>query len=191
MKINIMNQKILGALFLLFIAFGLPACAKSKERRPKTIDIGKELLQADSTIISVLGEEIYDILSSPNQVNVYSIQPKKELSEDDYEVEPHFIRKSHIGNVSKRFQDVISYILITDTTNYGQDTTIAQTFYLPVVEIEYKKKKETVSVLISPNDNSWSIVKNSKRLLNNNYSNKEPINRLVKGLTNINSKKKK
>lgn len=169
----------------------LKACAQSIDKKPVAKNIGEQLLAPDSTIRVALGDETCCILFYPDKVNIYSLEGKSKVDEGDHETEPHYVRKAFIGNLDKKFMDVLGYILLSEKNNYSTDATLPQTFYLPVIEFEYSKNKKTASVVISPNDRSWSVVSGGKQLVNYNYRNPELINRLVSGLQNIKPVQKK
>lgn len=188
-----MGRTIIGTLCILFAGVGLMACAQSYPKKSPVKNIGATFLTSDSTIVAELGDSIVDVLLAPSKVNVYLLEPKGEPAAADHEVEPHFIRGQFVGSLDKKFVDVVNYILVTDPRNYLNDSTVVQTVYIPVVELEYVKKKNSVSVVISPNDGTWSVVKNKKCLINRNYKNRELINRLVtniQALANDNKKTK-
>lgn len=180
-----MMRAIVGVVGVLLSCVCLNACAQSIDTKPITRNIGKQLMVPDSIIITTLGNEICDILFTPDKVDVYTLEPKSEVVDGDYETEPHFIRKTYVGNIDKKFVDVIRFILLSNESCYTSDSIIAQTFYLPMIEFEYKKKKKSASVVISPNDGSWTVVSEGKRILNYNYKNPELIYKLVKGIQDI------
>lgn len=180
-----MSRLFLGIICIVLSGIGLTACAQGGDMKPLARNIGREFLQPDSAATAVLGESVAEVLLSPTGVDVYTLQPKSEVEKTDYETEPHFVRKDFVGNLDKKFVDVVNYVLITDERNYGNDSTIAQTFYLPVIELEYRKKKERVSVIISPNDRTWTVVSGGKRILHFNYRNEGLVNRLVNGFMGI------
>ncbi len=184
-----MIRTIIGVVGMLLSCMCFTACAQTIDKKPITKNISEQLMQPDSIINSTLGDEVSGILFSPQRVNVYILEPKSQVSDGDYETEPHFVRKTFVGNVDKKFVNVIRFVLLSNNNCYTTDTTIAQTFYLPVVELEYKKKKNSVSVLISPNDGTWTVVSKGKRILNYNYKNPELINSLVDGLQRISLQK--
>lgn len=180
-----MIRKLVGVVCVLLSCVGLKACAQPIDLKPISKNIGEQLVQPDSIINSNLGEDVCNILFSPDNVNVYILEPKSKVEDGDYETEPHFTRKTFVGSLDKKFVDVVGFILLSDSNCYAADSTIAQTFYLPVIEFEYKKKKKSASVIISPNDGTWTVVCDGKRKLNYNYKNPELINRLVAGIQNI------
>lgn len=180
-----MIRKLVGVVCVLLSCVCFKACAQPVDLKPITKNIGEQLVQPDSVITSNLGEDVCNILFSPDNVNVYTLEPKSKVEDGDYEAEPHFIRKTFVGRLDKKFVNVIGFILLSNNKSYAVDSTIAQTFYLPVIEFEYKKKKKSASVIISPNDGTWTVVCDGKRKLNYNYKNPELINRLVAGIQNI------
>lgn len=180
-----MTRTIVGVVCALLSCACLNACAQPTNPKPITKNIGEQLMSPDSIIVSTLGDELCDILFAPEKVEVYTLEPKSTVEDGDYETEPHFIRKAYVGNLDKKFVDVIRFILTSNESCYASDSTIAQTFYLPVVEFEYKKKKKSASVIISPNDGTWTVVSEGKRKLNYNYKNPELITKLVTGIQNI------
>jgi hypothetical protein len=180
-----MNSKIVGVVCMLLICTCLHACAQPVDTKPIAKNIGEQLMAPDSIIISKLGNEVCGILFAPDKVDVYTLEPKNEVDEGDYETEPHFVRKAYVGNLDKKFVDVIKFILLSNDSCYESDSTVVQTFYLPVIEFEYTKKKKSASVIISLNDGTWTVVSAGKRKLNYNYNNPELIVRLVTGIENI------
>lgn len=180
-----MKRTLFGVVYMLLSCACLSACAQPIDSKPIAKNIGEHLMAPDSLIIATFGNEICDILFAPDKVDVYTIEPKSEVEDGDYETEPHFIRKMYVGNLDKKFIGVIQFILLSNKSCYTSDSTIAQTFYLPMIEFEYKKKKKSASVVISPNDGSWTVVSEGRRILNYNYKNHDLISRLVDGIKNI------
>lgn len=180
-----MNRTIVGVVCMLLSCACLSACAQPIDTKPIAKNIGEQLMAPDSLIMATLGNEVCDILFAPDKVDVFTLEPKSKVEDGEYETEPHFIRKMYVGNLDKKFVGVIQFILLSNDSCYAADSTIAQTFYLPVIEFEYKKKKKSASVIISPNDGTWTVVCDGKRKLNYNYKNPELINRLVAGIQNI------
>lgn len=185
-----MIRTIVGTVTILLSCICLYACAQNIDSKPLVKDVGNQLVQPDSLIVSILGAEVSDLLFNPDKVNVFTIEPKGKVEEIDYEVEQHFIRKTFVGSLDKKFYSLISFLLLSNNNCYACDSTIAQTFYLPVIEFEYNKKKKTASVIISPNDGTWTVVSEGKRILNYNYRNPELVDRLVSSIQGIKSDKK-
>ncbi len=174
-----MGRTLIGTLCVLLAGVGLMACAQSAPKKLPIKNIGATFTTPDSTIVEAIGDTIIDVLTAPSKVNVYLIEPKSEPAATDHEVEPHFIRGQYIGTLDKKFIDVVNYVLVTDPQNYSNDSTAVQTFYMPVVELEYVKKKQSVSVVISPNDGTWSVVSHKKCIFNHNFKNSTLVNRMV------------
>ena len=184
-----MTRALIGICCLLISCAGVTACAQPN-KKPMVNNLEEQLVSPDSLIVEALGQELAEIIFSPSTIKVYTIEPKGEIAEDDYEVEPHFIRKDYVGNLDKKSIKVLNHILLSDDKSYSNDTVVAQTFYLPVVEFEFKKGKKTASVLVSPNDRSWTVQSNGKRVFNHNYHNKELVERIVATIQNIKPKTK-
>lgn len=180
-----MTRTIVGVVCMLLSCVCLSACAQPIDTKPIAKNIGEQLMAPDSLIIATLGDEVCDILFAPDKVEVFTLEPKSKVEDGEYETEPHFIRKTYVGNLDKKFVGAIQFILLSNDPCYTSDSTIAQTFYLPMIEFEYKKKKRCASVVISPNDGSWTVVSEGKRILNYNYKNPDLISRLIEGIQNI------
>jgi hypothetical protein len=98
------------------------------------------------------------------------------------QVEPHWVRDSMLGSLSPQLYGVIQYALISDIENYKDDSIRVKSPYVPVIEFEFRQKKNIVHIIISMSDFTWTIMYDDKRQIHYNYQNKVLINRLCENL---------
>lgn len=174
---RIKTAKIQMRKILLFLVILFPNvfCLASGEEYGKQSSV--KGFQPDSTVYTILGPTISDILFKPNRVTCYTIKGKGEIESRDFQVEPHWVRDSLVGKLSPQMVGVLQFALIANSENYKNDTLRIKAPYFPVLEFEFQKKKDIVHVLISISDHTWTIVYGGERQINYNYHDCELISR--------------
>lgn len=134
-------------------------------------------IHPDSTVYAMLGRTMSDVLFNPSSVTCYTLKGKKEVASSDFQVEPHWVRDSLIGKLSPEAYGILQFALIANGENYTNDTLRIRAPYIPVLEFEFRKKKEVVYVLVSISDRTWTIMYDDKRQVHFNYHDCELIER--------------
>lgn len=154
---------------------GTPKEGKKVDEKP----VCAEWLQPDSIAYSKLGRRLSDVLMNAKSVKVYSLVPKENINSDDVEIEPHFVRDSLLGTLTKEQAVILKYALFSCGANYFNDSTfIPMTPYCPVIEFEFTKKKEKAHVFISLSDFKWGVKFDGKSQFKYNYSDGVYLHRL-------------
>ena len=160
-------------LLLVFIP-SMFCIASSDMSTRKTLEMG---IQPDSTVCAILGQTVSDVLFNPNRVICYTLRGKGEIEHGDFEVEPHWVRDSLVCRLSSEMVGVLQFALIANCENYKNDTLRIKAPYAPILEFEFKKKKDIVHVLISTSDHTWTVMYNGERQIHFNYHDCELIKR--------------
>lgn len=170
-----MRMKCLFLMSLLCSATSFASCNKI------TGKIEKCNILPDSVVYYTLGKSMSEVLFSPSKVTCYTIKGKPTLTEEDYEVEPHFVRDSLVGKLNASEIAVLQFNLLSDKENYKEDSIKVRSPYVPCVEFCFEKKKqEAVHVVISLSDFSWTLIYDDKRQGNWNYEDKRLMERYCK-----------
>lgn len=165
---------------LLLSVFLLPLSCMAKE--PNTVKTSVEALSAsDSLVYQELGKTLYELLSSPSNISVYSVIGKENIEKSDFVLETPFVRKDIlVKKMDKGDVAILQYLLPFDRENYKNDTVIVRSPYLPTIEFCFSKKKQEAHLLVSLSDGSWTIVYDDKIPQHWNYADKRQIVRFCK-----------
>lgn len=144
-------------------------------------------IKVDSLAQTQLGISVTETLMNPGKVSCYILKGKSETDENDFVVEPHYVRDSLVGTLTPEMYSILQFALIADQNNYKTDSVLVKSPYVPQLEFEFARKRITVHVVVSLSDYSWSIIFDGKKQFNWNYANKELIHRYCTML--INNKK--
>lgn len=185
------------ALAVLSAAQCFAACASGDNKKKDTRPVCDEWLMPEAGAYRTLGRRLTDVLMNAKSVKVYALAYKDTITPDDVEVEPHVVRSRLLSTLTAEQAAVLRYTLIANEANYHNDTSlIVMSPYLPVIEFEFTKKKETAHLFVSPGNYSWKVIFDDKQVLNYNYANGVFLKRfcayfLNKGKDKDNSKNKK
>ena len=160
---------------------GACTCSGTSGKDNKVVEkpVCAEWLHPDSIAYSKLGRRLSDVLMNAKSVKVYSLVPKENINSDDVEIEPHFVRDSLLGVLTKEQAVILKYALFSCGANYFNDSTLVpMTPYCPVIEFEFTKKKDTAHVFISLSDFKWGIKFDGKSQFKYNYADGVYLHRL-------------
>ena len=166
-----MRKSILLLVMLLPGVFCMASCGEWGKKSPKN------LIQPDSVVYSMLGKTMSEVLFDPTSVTCYTLKGKTVVDPSDYQVEPHWVRDSLVGNLSPEMYGVLQFVLIVNSENYKDDTLRIKAPYVPILEFEFKQKKNVVHVLVSTSDQTWTIMYDDKQQIHFNYHDYELIDR--------------
>jgi len=174
---------------LSFVAVLLPMGCSAKEPQPVSKP-AETLSAADSAVYHNLGRTLYELLSAPSKVTVYSVVGKEKIEEGDIVLESPFVRKAVLAEkMSKEDVAILQYLLPFDSENYKNDTIIVRSPYLPAIEFCFSKKKQEAHLLVSVSDGSWTLVYDDKIQQHWNYADKRQIARFCKRFFNVKATK--
>ena len=169
-----MRKSILLLVMLLPGVFCMASCG----------DFGKKpeigLVQPDSAVYAMLGKTMSEVLFNPGSVTCYTLKGKVEVDPSEFQVEPHWVRDSLIGKLSPETYGILQFVLVSNNENYKNDTLCIKAPYIPVLEFEFKQKKNVVHVLISTSDRTWTIMYDEKRQIHFNYHDCDVIERFCR-----------
>lgn len=160
---------------LAALAFIMLACNAFSSPKQKKLSLVKAL--PDTLISAQLGNTLADILLNPTAVTMYKVRGKEDTSKDDYVLEPHYVRDSILGVLSAEAVAILEFVLITENANYGNDTIMVKSPYMPQYGFEFTKKKQSAHVLVSTSDFSWTVIYDGKKQFNYNYKDNGTIER--------------
>lgn len=162
---------------LLLLAMLIPSvfCMASCGDFGKKPEIGP--IQPDSAVYAMLGKTMSEVLFNPGSVTCYTLKGKAEVDPSEFQVEPHWVRDSLVGKLSPQMVGVLQFALVANRENYTNDSIRVKAPYVPILEFEFKKKKNVVHVLVSVSDRTWTIMYDDKRQIHFNYHDCELIDR--------------
>ena len=158
---------------------------KKTKKEPKPVTY---VIKPDSNTYAILGKTMTDILFSPSKVTCYAVKGKAQVDKSDLELEPHYVRDSLIAKLSPSQISMFQFLVLSDKSNYSQDSVKVRSPYVPQLELCFEKKKQQVHVLISQSDFSWTICYDDKKQGNWNYAEKRLVGRFCKMISNSNIK---
>ncbi len=169
MTFNIKNMKTkILILTGLFMSLSFYSCAGEFPKKKET-PLCAEWLQPDSSAYAHLGKRLATILFSPSKVRCYHLTGKETVGKDEIQIEPHFVRDTLISVLTPQEQTILQYALLSSEKNYERDSMVIMSPYVPCLEFEFTKKKESAHIVISLSDFSWSIIYDDKKQFNYNY----------------------
>jgi len=112
---------------------------------------------------------VTDMLFNPNHVICYTLIGKEEVDTGDFQIEPHWVRDSLVGELTPQMVGALQFILLTNGENYQLDSIRPKAPYIPILELEFQQNKECVHVVVSTSDLSWTIVYGEKLPWHFNY----------------------
>ncbi|MBM6719899.1 hypothetical protein H6B13_09620 [Bacteroides gallinaceum] len=167
-----MKVKFLSLLGILCLISSFVSCSAANKKT------AKYSIQPDSTVYYTLGKTMSDILFSPTKVTCYTIQGKSIVSEEDVELEPHYVRDSLVAKLDDGQISILQFNLLSDDANYHQDSLKVRSPYVPYIEFCFEKKRQQpVHIIVSLSDFSWTILYDDKRQGNWNYADKRLMKR--------------
>ena len=167
--------------FVLFSVLTISCFAAKEQKMKKESKPAVYAIQPDSNTYTILGKTMTDILFSPSKVTCYAVKGKAQVDKTDFELEPHYVRDSLIAKLTPSQVALFQFLVLSDKSNYSQDSIKVRSPYVPHLELCFEKKKQQVHVLISQSDFSWTICYDDKKQGNWNYAEK----RLVRGFCNM------
>lgn len=180
MRIKLLCSLGLRLSVLSFFAVLLPMGCSAKEPQPVSKSV-RTVPAADSAVYHCLGKTLYELLSSPQKVSVYTVVGKETIAESDVVLEPPFVRKALVTEkMSKEDVAILQYLLPFDAENYKNDTILVRSPYLPTIEFCFTKKKQEAHLLVSLSDGTWTLVYDDKIQQHWNYADKRQVSRFCK-----------
>lgn len=182
-----MQKKLLflvTVLCLVITAITCHAGDKNKTKKkmtPTTLikkNMGQDCFLPSDSVKAHLGTMASEVIFNPTKVVVYRVEGRDSIREGEVEVEKNFVRTKMVGTLSKDCVRLVQYLLITDSDNYGIDSMRVRSPYVPDIELQFIRKNEVVSVLVSRSDFTWTLISDGKKQFNYNYAEKKAINRL-------------
>lgn len=115
--------------------------------------------------------EVLDILFRPdNKIMCYDLV-EADVEDSDAAIDLYWMR----GNDGKQLSDTERKILfdklLYNPINYSRGMVFMSSPYVPEVEFQLTHKGESISVLISPSDQTWVILYKGIRVFCNRYDN--------------------
>lgn len=162
------NKYCLILLMALFI--GMTSCNAKKNMK-------EDFVKPDSTVYKLLGKRLTEILFSPSKVYCYTLMGKDTIARNDVVIEGSFVRDSFIEKLDDGQISILQYLLLSNEENYRNDSLVIRSPYIPILEFEFIKKKDSAHVIISLQDRTWSVVYDDKTQFNWNFANKKLIQR--------------
>lgn len=172
-----MKMRVLFLLGILYSGVSFAACNGENKK------VVQYNVKPDSAVYYTLGRSMSDILFSPSKVTCYTVKGKSVVDKDDFELEPHYVRDSLITKMTANQIYLLQFNLLADEENYKEDSMKVRSPYVPCIEFCFEKKKQqSVHVLISLSDFSWTIIYDDKHQSNWNYADKRFMERYCKML---------
>ena len=112
---------------------------KKTKKEPKPVTY---VIQPDSNTYAILGKTMTDILFSPSKVTCYAVKGKAQVDKSDLELESHYVRDSLIAKLSPSQIAMFQFLVLSDKSNYSQDSVKVRSPYVPQLELCFEKKKQ-------------------------------------------------
>ena len=170
--------------FVLFCVLTISCFAAKEQKMKKESKPAVYAIQPDSNTYTILGKTMTDILFSPSKVTCYAVKGKAQVDKTDFELEPHYVRDSLIAKLTPSQVALFQFLVLSDKSNYSQDSIKVRSPYVPHLELCFEKKKQQVHVLISQSDFSWTICYDDKKQGNWNYAEKRLVRRFCNMISN-------
>ena len=170
--------------FVLFSVLTISCFAAKEQKMKKESKPTVYAIQPDSNTYTILGKTMTDILFSPSKVTCYAVKGKAQVDKTDFELEPHYVRDSLIAKLTPSQVALFQFLVLSDKSNYSQDSIKVRSPYVPHLELCFEKKKQQVHVLISQSDFSWTICYDDKKQGNWNYAEKRLVRRFCNMISN-------
>ena len=170
--------------FVLFSVLTISCFAAKEQKMKKESKPAVYAIQPDSNTYTILGKTMTDILFSPSKVTCYAVKGKAQVDKTDFELEPHYVRDSLIAKLNPSQVALFQFLVLSDKSNYSQDSIKVRSPYVPHLELCFEKKKQQVHVLISQSDFSWTICYDDKKQGNWNYAEKRLVRRFCNMISN-------
>lgn len=170
--------------FVLFSVLTISCFAAKEQKIKKESKPAVYAIQPDSNTYTILGKTMTDILFSPSKVTCYAVKGKAQVDKTDFELEPHYVRDSLIAKLTPSQVALFQFLVLSDKSNYSQDSIKVRSPYVPHLELCFEKKKQQVHVLISQSDFSWTICYDDKKQGNWNYAEKRLVRRFCNMISN-------
>lgn len=170
--------------FVLFSVLTISCFAAKEQKMKKESKPAVYAIQPDSNTYTILGKTMTDILFSPSKVTCFAVKGKAQVDKTDFELEPHYVRDSLIAKLTPSQVALFQFLVLSDKSNYSQDSIKVRSPYVPHLELCFEKKKQQVHVLISQSDFSWTICYDDKKQGNWNYAEKRLVRRFCNMISN-------
>lgn len=170
--------------FVLFSVLTISCFAAKEQKMKKESKPAVYAIQPDSNTYTILGKTMTDILFSPSKVTCYAVKGKAQVDKTDFELEPHYVRDSLIAKLTPSQVALFQFLVLSDKSNYSQDSIKVRSPYVPHLELCFEKKRQQVHVLISQSDFSWTICYDDKKQGNWNYAEKRLVRRFCNMISN-------
>lgn len=188
-------RKITLLLIAAFLvgAVALTCQAGPKKKTAKAVttknilrkNMGHDIIMPSKEVTAQLGKTASEVIFNPTKVTLYRLEGRDTIKDGEVEVEKYFVRVDTVGTLDKEYVKLVQYLLIADPENYKTDSILVRSPYIPSIEMEFAQKDQTVSVLVSLSDLSWTLISDGKKQFNYNYAEKNAIRRLFKNVFNL------
>lgn len=128
----------------------------------------------------VVGQEGAVVLTQPSSVTVYVLQN----SPGNLEVLPGYFRHDEGKLLTSSEQAVARFLLTENPANFIEtEGPVVSAPFLPFVELCFRKGKQSLSILVSTMDMTWSVVKDGQEIKNFPYRDVAAVERFIGSLT--------
>lgn len=166
-------KTLLSAGVLLLLT---SACASAQIAQKTGITVPDALAE-------VLGEQNTEILLQADIVSYYVL--RNEPEESTAEPIHGYFRYNEGIAVQPDYVSVILFLLPGNPDNFvsAGDSPVVMAPFLPFQEFVFKKGKDSISLLISTSDMTWTIAKDGQMVKKYPYTDKKAVERLLKAFS--------
>lgn len=125
---------------MLFSVLTISCFAAKEQKMKKESKPAVYAIQPDSNTYTILGKTMTDILFSPSKVTCYAVKGKAQVDKTDFELEPHYVRDSLIAKLTPSQVALFQFLVLSDKSNYSQDSIKVRSPYVPHLELCFEKK---------------------------------------------------
>jgi hypothetical protein len=147
-------MKRIWFLSIVFLVFSQTACHGQPSKA------NRQMIRPDSTVVSIWGDSICDILFSPTKVNGYIVKVMETASPKTETVGGFAVEKK-LGRIEKADYAILQFLL-QDSLSYRNDGGMSKCPFHPYLAFEFIRKKEKVVLLLAFNCRGWGVVYNDK-----------------------------
>lgn len=177
--------KVSFLIHVFLLSFFMAACASDKATvTEKSGEAG--WMVADSMLADQLDDSLRNVLFDPDTVKCYHLSYKDKIKERDVEVVKDYVQDSLVSVLPTSQTCILQYVLLSDISNYSNDTVLVQSPYLPILEFRFEKKGlQPVSIVISTLDRSWQMIRDGKCVHSHNIAATRQVERFCSYFMNV------